>query len=346
MADYQPSLTAAIQIGKKMHTGRYHRDIYAKLTPEERAQAGTDGRQFGFVDEAGKYLHRATAMQYARDMGLLHPQHVNTKSPHLIAEMLADRPQRKRGGAARRGDGGGAWDAEWELPDDILPPPKAKRAPKAKKDEPLGMEHDDPRRAQNLMEWFGNSVLHDNGVPRTYYTGTSKDVDFDKFNVGRHGVWFTSDPKSASSYADENDSQGYRREGNTYVKILENVRRKDVYLVQTIGFDANDAFMELLFWIDAFKRASAQSVTAVVPYFSYAKGLTLGRTLAPDDVRGVCFEYPAASFACAAQASRALARRSIRPVAAGWSRRASWKCQAACSGCPPSSASTPCNWWS
>ena len=218
MADYQPSLTAAIQIGKKMHTGRYHRDIYAKLTPEERAQAGTDGRQFGFVDEAGKYLHRATAMQYARDMGLLHPQHVNTKSPHLIAEMLADRPQRKRGGAARRGDGGGAWDAEWELPDDILPPPKAKRAPKAKKDEPLGMEHDDPRRAQNLMEWFGNSVLHDNGVPRTYYTGTSKDVDFDKFNVGRHGVWFTSDPKSASSYADENDSQGYRREGNTYVK--------------------------------------------------------------------------------------------------------------------------------
>ena len=98
MADYQPSLTAAIQIGKKTHTGRYHRDIYAKLTPEERAQAGTDGRQFGFVDEAGKYLHRATAMQYARDMGLLHPKHADTKSPHLIAEMLADRPQRKKGG--------------------------------------------------------------------------------------------------------------------------------------------------------------------------------------------------------------------------------------------------------
>ena len=37
-------------------------------------------------------------------------------------------------------------------------------------------------------------------------------------------------------------------------------------------FPANDNFMELLFWIDAFKRASAASVTAVMPYFSYAKG--------------------------------------------------------------------------
>lgn len=37
-------------------------------------------------------------------------------------------------------------------------------------------------------------------------------------------------------------------------------------------FPANDNFMELLFWIDAFKRASAASVTAVVPFFSYAKG--------------------------------------------------------------------------
>jgi ribose-phosphate pyrophosphokinase len=61
-------------------------------------------------------------------------------------------------------------------------------------------------------------------------------------------------------------------EGNTYVKILENVRRKDVYIVQTIGTKPNDAFMELLFWIDAFKRASANSVTVIMPFFSYAKG--------------------------------------------------------------------------
>jgi ribose-phosphate pyrophosphokinase len=61
-------------------------------------------------------------------------------------------------------------------------------------------------------------------------------------------------------------------EGNLFVRVLENVRGRDVYVVQGTGFPANDNFMELLFWIDAFKRASAASVTAVMPYFSYAKG--------------------------------------------------------------------------
>jgi ribose-phosphate pyrophosphokinase len=61
------------------------------------------------------------------------------------------------------------------------------------------------------------------------------------------------------------------REGNTYVKIDENVRNKDIYLVQTIGLNANDSFVELLFWIDSFKRSSANSVTVIMPYFSYAK---------------------------------------------------------------------------
>ena len=61
------------------------------------------------------------------------------------------------------------------------------------------------------------------------------------------------------------------QEGNIYVKIQENVREKDVYFVQTIGIDANDSFVELLFWIDAFKRSSANSVTVIIPYFSYAK---------------------------------------------------------------------------
>jgi ribose-phosphate pyrophosphokinase len=61
------------------------------------------------------------------------------------------------------------------------------------------------------------------------------------------------------------------QEGNVYVKILENVRNKDIYLVQTIGIDPNNSFVELLFWIDAFKRSSANSVTVIMPYFSYAK---------------------------------------------------------------------------
>ena len=60
-------------------------------------------------------------------------------------------------------------------------------------------------------------------------------------------------------------------EGNTYVKVEEKVRGKDVYIVQTIGLDPNNEFMELLFWIDAFKRSGVNSVTAIIPYFSYAK---------------------------------------------------------------------------
>jgi ribose-phosphate pyrophosphokinase len=61
-------------------------------------------------------------------------------------------------------------------------------------------------------------------------------------------------------------------EGTLFPRVLENVRGRRVYLVQSTVFPAKDHFMELLFWIDAFKRASAASVTAVIPYFSYAKG--------------------------------------------------------------------------
>ncbi len=61
-------------------------------------------------------------------------------------------------------------------------------------------------------------------------------------------------------------------EGTLFVRVLENVRGRNVYLVQSTVFPTNDNFMELLFWIDACKRASAGSVTAIVPYFSYAKG--------------------------------------------------------------------------
>jgi ribose-phosphate pyrophosphokinase len=61
-------------------------------------------------------------------------------------------------------------------------------------------------------------------------------------------------------------------EGTLFVRVLENVRGRSVYLVQSTVFPTNANFMELLFWIDAFSRASAESVTVVVPYFSYAKG--------------------------------------------------------------------------
>ena len=61
-------------------------------------------------------------------------------------------------------------------------------------------------------------------------------------------------------------------EGNTFVRVLENVRGRDVFVVQGVSHPVNDNFVELLFWIDALKRASAAQVTAVIPFFSYAKG--------------------------------------------------------------------------
>src|ERR671935_72276 len=61
-------------------------------------------------------------------------------------------------------------------------------------------------------------------------------------------------------------------EGTLFVRVLENVRGRHVYVVQSTVYPTNANFMELLFWIDAFSRASAASVTAIVPYFSYAKG--------------------------------------------------------------------------
>src|SRR5207253_10000317 len=53
-------------------------------------------------------------------------------------------------------------------------------------------------------------------------------------------------------------------DGNLFVRVLENVRGRSVFIVQSTVFPTNASFMELLFWIDALKRASAESVTAVV----------------------------------------------------------------------------------
>ena len=60
-------------------------------------------------------------------------------------------------------------------------------------------------------------------------------------------------------------------DGETRVKINQNIRGKDVFIVQSTSCPANDNLMELLIMIDAAKRASAQRVTAVLPYFGYAR---------------------------------------------------------------------------
>jgi ribose-phosphate pyrophosphokinase len=60
-------------------------------------------------------------------------------------------------------------------------------------------------------------------------------------------------------------------EGEIRVKIDENVRGKDVFIVQPTSPPPNDNLMELLIMIDALKRASSQRITAVIPYFGYAR---------------------------------------------------------------------------
>ncbi|MFP4002388.1 MAG: ribose-phosphate pyrophosphokinase [Alphaproteobacteria bacterium] len=56
-----------------------------------------------------------------------------------------------------------------------------------------------------------------------------------------------------------------------FVEIHENVRGEDVFLIQSTSFPANDNIMELLICIDALHRASARRITAVIPYFGYAR---------------------------------------------------------------------------
>lgn len=56
-----------------------------------------------------------------------------------------------------------------------------------------------------------------------------------------------------------------------FVEIFENVRGEDVFVIQSTSYPANDHVMELLITIDALKRASARRITAVIPYFGYAR---------------------------------------------------------------------------
>lgn len=60
-------------------------------------------------------------------------------------------------------------------------------------------------------------------------------------------------------------------DNEVWVEILENVRGEDVFLIQSTCYPTNDNVMELLICLDALKRASAKRITAVIPYFGYAR---------------------------------------------------------------------------
>jgi len=58
---------------------------------------------------------------------------------------------------------------------------------------------------------------------------------------------------------------------NIFVKINDNVRGRDVFIIQPFSAPVNRSIMELLIMIDAFKRASAARITAVIPYYAYGR---------------------------------------------------------------------------
>ena len=60
-------------------------------------------------------------------------------------------------------------------------------------------------------------------------------------------------------------------DGEVMVEIMENIRGADIYVIQPTCAPTADNFVELLVMVDAFKRASAARVTAVIPYFGYAR---------------------------------------------------------------------------
>ena len=69
---------------------------------------------------------------------------------------------------------------------------------------------------------------------------------------------------------------GHFNNGETQVMISESIRGKDIFIIQPTSQPVNDNLMELLIMTDACKRASAHSITAVVPYYAYARQDRMG----------------------------------------------------------------------
>lgn len=64
---------------------------------------------------------------------------------------------------------------------------------------------------------------------------------------------------------------GHFPDGEISLQIQENVRGRDVFVLQTIALDPNNYFMELIIMIDSLKRASAGSINVIIPYFGYSR---------------------------------------------------------------------------
>ena len=112
--------------------------------------------------------------------------------------------------------------------------------------------------ASPFEKWFaGSKVVDAQGKPLKLFHGTSKDQDFRAFKMPRNGVWFTTDPKSASDYAADNDSQGYKMDGWEYKKT-HTASRVIPCFVKMLNPLVVDAWPERLQYATNYKKAQAE----------------------------------------------------------------------------------------
>jgi hypothetical protein len=105
--------------------------------------------------------------------------------------------------------------------------------------------------------WFaGSQIVDSDGRPLKLYHGTSKDQDFRAFRMPKNGIWFTTDPKSASDYASENDSMDtkYDYDTRTFKKVHTASRVVPVYVKATKVFEI-DEWPEAVRYANNYRRA-------------------------------------------------------------------------------------------
>ena len=125
-----------------------------------------------------------------------------------------------------------------------------------------------------------------------------------------------------------------------FVEVQENVRGEDVFVIQSTSVPANDHLMELLIMIDALRRASARRISAVIPYFGYARQdrKTAARTPISAKLVANLITHAGADRVLTIDLSSCATSSSVTPAAtARWCRptSASW-----CAREPSPSAST------
>ena len=114
-------------------------------------------------------------------------------------------------------------------------------------------------------------------------------------------------------------------DGEVMVEILENVRGKDVFVLQSTCMPTNDNLMELLVMVDALRRASAGRITAAMPYYGYAR-----QDRRPSSAR-VAIDYPIGHRRRRAEGIPVLIEKFRRNLATRFDGARSKRIEAACS---------------